>query len=146
VIELLCGGFKVEVRVGPAWIIERHRSASYLEVIVFQGQFPLIDGEAAKDDGILECVSLDDGRRQWKRGRFGHGQLLLAGGLLVIQAEDGRVAMVPAQPDKFVELGSIPALEGRTWNYPALAGDELFIRNDREAACYELPLDGPGTH
>jgi outer membrane protein assembly factor BamB len=94
------------------------------------------------DDGILECVSLEDGRRQWKRGRFGHGQLMLVDDLLLIQAEDGHVALVAAQPQELTELSSIPALEGRTWNYPALAGSELFIRNDRQAACYELPLQG----
>ena len=38
-----------------------------------------------------------------------------------------------ATPDPF---------QRRTWNYPALAGAELFIRNDHQAACYELPLEG----
>jgi outer membrane protein assembly factor BamB len=91
------------------------------------------------DDGILECVSLADGRRKWKSGRYGHGQLLLADDLLVVMAEDGRVALVAAEPEKFRELGQFQALQGKTWNYPALAGNQLFIRNDREAACYELP-------
>ncbi|HTM53658.1 MAG TPA: alcohol dehydrogenase, partial [Pirellulales bacterium] len=91
------------------------------------------------DDGILECVSLADGRRKWKNGRYGHGQLLLADDLLVVMAEDGRVVLVAADPQKFRELGQFQALEGKTWNYPALAGTQLFVRNDREAACYELP-------
>ncbi|MEX0676998.1 MAG: PQQ-binding-like beta-propeller repeat protein [Pirellulales bacterium] len=94
------------------------------------------------DNGILECISLADGRRRWKQGRYGHGQLLLADDLLVISAEDGRVALVAANPEEFLELGSFEALQGRTWNYPALAGGELFVRNDREAACYELPREG----
>jgi outer membrane protein assembly factor BamB len=91
------------------------------------------------DDGILQCVSLADGRSRWKRGRYGHGQLLLVDDLLVIQAEDGRIALVEADPERFVELATFPALNGRTWNHPALAGRELFCRNDLEAACYELP-------
>jgi hypothetical protein len=28
----------------------------------------------------------------------------------------------------------------RTWNTPALAGRQLFLRNDIEMVCYELPL------
>jgi hypothetical protein len=28
----------------------------------------------------------------------------------------------------------------KTWNPIALAGDLLLVRNDREAACYRLPL------
>jgi hypothetical protein len=39
-------------------------------------------------------------------------------------------------------LASIRVLDesGVTWNNPALAGPYLLIRNDREAACYRLPL------
>jgi outer membrane protein assembly factor BamB len=91
------------------------------------------------DDGILECVSLADGRRRWKSGRYGHGQLLLVDDLLIIQAEDGRVVLVAAAPEGFRELAQFQAIEGKTWNYPALAGRQLFVRNDREAACYLLP-------
>jgi outer membrane protein assembly factor BamB len=98
------------------------------------------DGYAySLDDEILECVSVADGRRQWKRGRYGHGQLLLADDLLVIQAEDGRVALVEATPAEYRELASMQAVDGKTWNNPSLAGRQLFVRNDRQAACYELP-------
>jgi outer membrane protein assembly factor BamB len=38
------------------------------------------------------------------------------------------------------ELGSIPALSGKTWNAPTLAGKYLLVRNDHEAACYEVSL------
>lgn len=92
------------------------------------------------DDGILECVSLADGNRQWKRGRYGHGQLMLVDDLLVIQAEDGRVALVEASPARFTELASFQPLADKTWNYPVVAGDQLLVRNANEAACYQLPL------
>jgi outer membrane protein assembly factor BamB len=104
----------------------------------------LHDGHAyGFDDGILECVSLADGLRRWKRGRYGHGQLLLADDLLLIVAEDGRIVLVEANPDKHVELAEMPALDGKTWNHPALTGSDLWVRNDREAVCYELPLEAP---
>lgn len=92
------------------------------------------------DDGILACVRVDDGSRVWKGGRFGHGQLLLVEGTLLIQAENGDVALVDAAPDEFRELARIPALRRKTWNHPALAGSRLLVRNDREAICLELPL------
>ena len=100
------------------------------------------DGHAyGFDDGILECVSLADGRRKWKRGRYGHGQLMLVDDLLLIQAEDGRIVLVEAAPDQLRELASFQAIEGKTWNNPALVGRQLFVRNDHEAACFELPLE-----
>lgn len=93
------------------------------------------------DDGILTCIDLADGQRRWKAGRYGHGQVLLVGDVLLIQAESGEVVLVEATPDEHHELGRFSALEGKTWNYPALAGSLLLVRNDREAACYELPVE-----
>jgi outer membrane protein assembly factor BamB len=93
------------------------------------------------DDGILVCLDVDDGRRKWKRGRYGHGQLLLVDDLLLIQAENGDVALVEASPMEFRELARIPVLDGKTWNHPALAGPYLLVRNDREAACLRLSLN-----
>lgn len=91
------------------------------------------------DDGILACVDLASGARTWKGGRYGHGQILRAGDLLIVQAEDGDVALVELNPRELHERCRIHALEGKTWNNPALAGAYLLVRNDHEAACYELP-------
>lgn len=91
------------------------------------------------DDGLLACVNADTGKRAWKDGRFGSGQSLLAGNLLLVQNERGSVHLCTATSDAFHELGSIPALSSKTWNHPTLAGRFLLVRNDREAACYELP-------
>lgn len=91
------------------------------------------------DDGRLACVDLATGDRRWKDGRFGSGQMLLADGLVLVQSEPGSVFLCAAQADGYRELGRVPALSSKTWNYPTLAGRFLLVRNDREAACYELP-------
>lgn len=93
------------------------------------------------DDGILTAVSLADGSRSWKRGRYGHGQLLLVGNLLLIQAADGSVALVAARPDEYIEHGRVDVLHGKTWNHPALSGSLFLVRNDREAVLLELALE-----
>lgn len=90
------------------------------------------------DEGILTCLRLADGSRCWKAGRYGHGQLLLVGDLLLVQCEDGQVAVVAADSTIHRELARWEALDGKTWNYPALAGRLLLVRNDRQAACFEL--------
>ncbi|MEN9678161.1 MAG: hypothetical protein RIS76_4057 [Verrucomicrobiota bacterium] len=95
------------------------------------------------DDGFLACVDIATGKRVWKDGRYGSGQSLLAGDLVIVQSEPGFVALVQAAPEAFKELGRIPALDSKTWNNPALAGPFLLVRNDHEAVCYELPLAAP---
>jgi hypothetical protein len=67
-----------------------------------------------------------------------------------VQGEDGEVVLVEPRPERHVELGRFPAVFGRAWATPALAGDLLLVRGDAEAACYRLPTDtarasaGPG--
>ncbi|HZL88327.1 MAG TPA: PQQ-binding-like beta-propeller repeat protein [Pirellulaceae bacterium] len=91
-------------------------------------------------DGVLQCVSLDDGKSRWRGGRYLHGQLLGVGDLILVLGEDGKLALVEANPERHVELGRIDALTGKTWNSFALYGKLLLIRNAQEAACYELPV------
>ena len=99
------------------------------------------DGHAyGLSDGILECVRLADGKRAWKGGRYGQGQVLRVGDVLLVQAESGEVVAVDCVPAKHVVRGRLAALSGQTWNNPAVAGDRLLVRNAEEAACYELPL------
>lgn len=91
------------------------------------------------DDGILAAVNAETGERLWKNGRYGHGQIVCVDDLIVVIAEDGRVALVEASPAAFAEVASFQALSGKCWNPPALAGNRLIVRNDREAAAFELP-------
>lgn len=91
-------------------------------------------------DGILECVRLSDGKRAWKRGRYGQGQILAVGEHLLVLGEDGEVVVVDLTPEGHREHGRLQMLEGQTWNNLALSGDRLLIRNGQEAACYRLPL------
>lgn len=93
------------------------------------------------DDGVLACVELASGERKWRTGRYGHGQIMLVGDVILIQAESGEVVLVEATPRRHQELTRFAAIEGKTWNNPALSGRRLLVRNDQEAGCYELPLE-----
>jgi len=94
--------------------------------------------------GILACVDVKDGTRKWKGGRYGNGQLVLLRDqdLLLVISEEGELALVKATPDQFTELAHFPALEGKTWNHPVLAGDRLLVRNGSEMVAFRLSLDG----
>ncbi len=90
------------------------------------------------DEGILTCLDVATGERKWKGGRYGYGQVLLAGNHLIISSDQGEVALVKAAPDQHTEVARFAALEGKTWNYPAIVGGRLLVRNQTQMACYDL--------
>jgi outer membrane protein assembly factor BamB len=97
------------------------------------------------DDVLLSCIEIETGKVQWKNRRtpeFGHGQIMLAGDVILVLSEMGELALVEATSDEYRELASIQALDSAetTWNTPAFAPPFLLIRNSHEAACYRLPL------
>jgi len=114
----------------------RHLKPDFTDLVTFQGF------AYGNDGGILTCVDLKNGERQWKGGRYGKGQILLLenSGLLLIEAEQGQVVLLRADPKQHVEVASFQALEGKCWNHPVVVGDRLYVRNAQEAACYQLPL------
>jgi outer membrane protein assembly factor BamB len=90
------------------------------------------------DEAIFTCIDAKTGEPTWKAGRYGYGQVLLAGGHLVITGEQGEVILLKADPTAHRELAKFQALEGRTWNVPAINGGRLFVRNATEMAAYQI--------
>jgi outer membrane protein assembly factor BamB len=94
---------------------------------------------------LFICVDAATGKKRWKQGRYGFGQVVLVAdddggeGVLVVLAETGEVVVLAADPERHRELTRFAGVSGKTWNHPAIADGKLFIRNSEEAACFELP-------
>ena len=92
-------------------------------------------------NGFMECARLSDGTQMWKRrGRFGHGQMLIAGKFILLHSESGELFLLEATPDEYRELGSLKTIDGVCWNTLCLTGNKLLVRSEIEAACIEIPM------
>ncbi|HWM89244.1 MAG TPA: PQQ-binding-like beta-propeller repeat protein [Thermoanaerobaculia bacterium] len=135
---------RLAVAQGPGgWTVEERWTSNGLKP--YFNDFVVHDGHAFGFDGrILSSIDLKDGKRKWKGGRYGQGQLVLLPDqdLLLVVSEQGELALVRATPDQFTEVARFPAIEGKTWNHPVLAGDVLLVRNAEEMVAFRLSLAG----
>jgi outer membrane protein assembly factor BamB len=125
------------------WNVEERWTSRGLKP--FYNDFVVHKGHAFGFDGsIFACIDLADGSRKWKGGRYGHGQLVLLPDedLLLVVSEEGEVALVNATADQFTEVARFKAIEGKTWNHPAMVRDILLVRNGEEMAAFRLSLAG----
>ncbi|MEM1182190.1 MAG: PQQ-binding-like beta-propeller repeat protein [Acidobacteriota bacterium] len=127
----------VELRQGEWHLEERWSSIrlkpSYNDFVVHAGHI------YGFDQNIFASVDLETGERNWKRGRYGFGQVLVTGGgQLIVQAESGDIRLLAADPAAHRELGRFDALEDKTWNHPIVADGTLFVRNGREIVAFRL--------
>jgi len=90
------------------------------------------------DEAILACLDAATGDVKWKGGRYGYGQVILASGHLIVLTESGELALVRATPEGHREVVRVPAIEGKTWNHPAINDGYLLIRNGTEMAAFDL--------
>jgi outer membrane protein assembly factor BamB len=90
------------------------------------------------DGSILSCVDASTGELKWKGGRYGAGQVMLASGHLILLTEQGELALVRADPGAHQEITRFPAIDGTTWNHPAMSDGILLVRNVEEMAAFDL--------
>jgi outer membrane protein assembly factor BamB len=138
------GLYRIAVAHEPGgWAVTQRWMSTGLKP--YYNDFVVHKGHAFGFDGsILACIDLVDGRRTWKGGRYGNGQLVLLADqdLLLVISEHGELALVSATPDAFTELARMPGIEGKTWNHPVVTGDILLVRNGEEMAAFRdgLPI------
>ncbi len=142
VVPSLAGNGIERIAVTPAgdgWKVERLGRSTDLkpefpDIVVHQGH------AYGFDVNVFCCLDLESGKRGWRAGRYGRGEVMLLPeqGLLLVLSETGEAVLLAASPERHEELGRFPALTGKTWNHPVIAHGRLYLRNAEEMACYDL--------
>jgi outer membrane protein assembly factor BamB len=99
------------------------------------------------DVALFSCINLADGKRTWKEGRYGRGQVILLAdqNALLVASETGDLVLLAADPTTHRELGRFKALESKTWAGPVVDGDRIYHRNAQEMACYTFKTSATKT-
>jgi outer membrane protein assembly factor BamB len=118
-------------RARPVWSNTRMKN-KFTSSVLHQGHI------YGLDEAILACVDASNGDLKWKGGRYGYGQLVFAAGHLIVLTERGELALVEATPEEHRELALFPAIEGKTWNHPAIADGVLLVRNANDMAAFRI--------
>ena len=126
-------------KIGESWNVDtvwnsRDLKPDFNDMVEYQG---VVYGF---DASIFGCIALETGKRQWKKGRYGTGQVVLLSdsGQLLIIAETGELVLLRANPNQLDEVARIPMIESKTWNHPIVVGNRVYARNSQEAACFEF--------
>jgi outer membrane protein assembly factor BamB len=111
--------------------------------------------------GNLICFDAADGTRRWETyqptaggtRRVSHGTAFihsLGNDRYLVLTETGDLVIAKLTPQEYQEQSRFHVIDptnecfGRpvVWSYPAIANGKLYVRNDREIACYNLSADG----
>jgi outer membrane protein assembly factor BamB len=105
------------------------------------GGMVLVDGYLyGEGGGRLYCIDFRSGKVMWHEGRPGKGSIAYADCRLYYRNEDGPVALVEANPKKYVERGRFepPKGSGPAWPHPVLANGKLYLRHAELLLCYDV--------
>jgi outer membrane protein assembly factor BamB len=85
------------------------------------------------------CADLENGKTEWSQPGFGkeYSATMVFGKNLLILVDDGQLILAEPNPTRYVELSRVQIC-GKNWSFPAYANGRLFVRDNRELACFKL--------
>jgi outer membrane protein assembly factor BamB len=90
------------------------------------------------DNDLLTCMDFRTGEIKWRQRGFGKGSLLVADGHLIVLGDDGKLALVAADPDVYRLVSSFRFSKSRCWSVPALANGKLYVRDQDQLVCFDV--------
>jgi outer membrane protein assembly factor BamB len=90
------------------------------------------------DNNKFACQDLKTGKVKWRASGFNRGSLIIADGKLIILGMSGNLALAEPSPQAFKSISKFQFSTERTWTVPTVSGGRLYVRDEKELACYSL--------
>lgn len=108
----------------------------------FHGGVVRLDDQIYGSGGVgLVCMDFATGNVRWKDRTIGAGSLMAADGMLYLRNTRGQMALIEAQPNKYIEKGRF-SQEKRsrfpTFSHPVVVGGKLFLRDADYLFCHDV--------
>ena len=87
---------------------------------------------------ILSAMDAATGERKWRSREPGGDGLILVDDHLVIFGSEGNVVVAEADPESYVEVARVHALEGSSLTWPSYDDGRVFVRNLEEMAAVAI--------
>ncbi len=133
------------------------REVYFLEANTFQnhhGGMILHDGTiysgTGHNKGLPIAVDMATGKVRWgpERNRgLDSAAIAYADGRIYFRYRDGRMILVEANPERYVERGTfmIPEVEKESWSHPAISDGKLYLREQDNLFCYDVTAPAAGS-
>jgi len=97
-------------------------------------------GGLSLSTGNLKCIEFSSGKVIWSKGKIGEGSGILVGSTLVFLSDRGELILLEPKPE-YKELARFDkALTGICYSTPAFCNGRLYIRSNKEGACYDMSV------
>lgn len=140
------GGAAKITRSGDTWEAtelwrspgNRDTAAHWSTAVVQDGYLYGLYGHGEYGNGAFKCIDIRTGKVQWEKRGFGHGQVIMAGGKLLVTSDAGRLVLLEPNHEKYSELATTKAIDGKVWASLALSDGQVLMRSTTHGVSLEL--------
>jgi len=136
------GGGSALLEVGEGGIMVLWASGDFQNLystsVHWGGYLYGFDGDRGRS-GVLKCLDALTGKVEWAEKSLGKGQLIVAGGKLLILSDEGELVVAEPSPAAFHPLARAKVLSGPCWTTPAVARGRVYVRSQAgELVCLDV--------
>jgi outer membrane protein assembly factor BamB len=96
-------------------------------------------------EGVFKCIEFATGTVKWEKKGLGWGSCgIVVGNKLAILSDFGEIVLVDPTPEAYKELARFKAIEGKCWSTPAFSNGRIYVRSNKEGACFDLSTKNSG--